>query len=65
MGPGNEKVPLSSLVQNLFWVEEEGPKGISPKALGFSCVSTFPRTPRSGLGALFQLLPSYILGVGL
>lgn len=60
VGLGDEKILLGSLVQNLLRMEEEVPKGISPEALGSTCVCLVPRTPSSGLGgpvsaALFRV----------
>lgn len=31
VGLDDEKILLGSLVQNLFWMEEEVPRGISPR----------------------------------
>lgn len=49
VGLGDEKILLGSLVQNVFRMEEEVPKGISPEALGSTCACLVPRTPNSDL----------------
>lgn len=62
VGLDDEKILLGSLVQNLFWMEEEVPRGISPEALGSTCYCLVPRTPSSG--SPVSAVPFRVPGVG-